>query len=405
MKDPRAQNDHFWRDAALTALTLVSLAILSRAAVVMSTTPRGCFAAMLISVMRSRAMIDNPGVTGYYERLFDISQKPLFIKRKDYYSWMNLSHDRVYSPSFRLSYLRPNLEWQVQGKVNHQPTNRFGFVGPDWPPQKPPKIRRVALLGDSLAEGWGIQLSQTFGSLLENRLNVEHPNGASERFEVLNFAVPAYSLTQILDVAVEEVPRFEADVHMLALTEWAVDRNWASHLVELTRLGIDPKYDFLRERLRVAGVAQTDDPLVLYGKLTPFRIQVLREIVTAMKRNAEQHHATFFVVLVPAMEDGELSKKRFAGIKELLVSLNIAFIDLLDTFDNVQDAESIRNNPFDAHPNALGHKMIFENLYAKLHARPDAWATLIGNSLGNVQRAGVLSAEQSLRYSHESETR
>jgi lysophospholipase L1-like esterase len=263
----------------------------------------------------------------------------------------------------------------------------------------------VALLGDSLAEGWGIQLSQTFGSLLENRLNVEHPNGASERFEVLNFAVPAYSLTQILDVAVEEVPRFEADVHMLALTEWAVDRNWASHLVELTRLGIDPKYDFLRERLRVAGVAQTDDPLVLYGKLTPFRIQVLREIVTAMKRNAEQHHATFFVVLVPAMEDGELSKKRFAGIKELLVSLNIAFIDLLDTFDNVQDAESIRNNPFDAHPNALGHKMIFENLYAKLHARPDAWATLIGNSLGNVQRAGVLSAEQSLRYSHESETR
>jgi lysophospholipase L1-like esterase len=392
MRDKPAKKDRFWRNAVLTALTLVGLAVLTRAAVVLYANPHGRFAAVLISVMRSRAMIDNPGVTGYYERLFDISQKPLFLKEEDYYRWMNQSHDRVHSPSFRLSYLRPNLEWQLQGKVNRQPTNRFGFVGPDWLQQKPPNTRRVALLGDSLAEGWGVHLGQTFGNLLENRLNAEHPNGASERFEVLNFAVPAYSLTQILDVAGEEVPRFGADVHMLALTEWAVNRNWDSHLVELTRLGIDPKYEFLRHTLRLAGISKKDDPLVLYGKLAPFRIPVLREILTAMKSNAEQHQATFLVVLVPAVEDGDLSRERFAGIEELLASLQIKSIDLLGTFDQVSDLESLRNNPFDAHPNARGHRMIFENLYAKLHARPDVWAALVGSASGSVQQASVPSA-------------
>jgi len=395
MKDRPVRKDRFWRDAVLTALTLVGLTVLTRAAVVMYANPHGRFAAVLVSVMRSRAMIDNPGVTGYYERLFDISQKPLFLKDEDYYRWMNQSHDRVHSPSFRLSYLRPNLEWQIQGKVNRQPTNRFGFVGPDWPRQKPPNTRRVALLGDSLAEGWGVHLSQTFGSLLENRLNVEHPNGPSEQFEVLNFAVPAYSLTQILDVAAEEVPRFEADVYMLALTEWAVNRNWDSHLVELTRLGIDPKYEYLRHTLQAAGVSKKDDPLVLYGKLAPFRIPILRDILAAMKSNAEQHHATFLVLLVPAVEDGDLSRERFGGIEELLASLHIEFIDLLGTFDQVPDLESLRNNPFDAHPNARGHQMIFENLYAQLHARPDAWTALVGSAWGSVQQASVPSATKS----------
>jgi lysophospholipase L1-like esterase len=392
MRDRLAKKNRFWRDAVLTALTLVGLAVLTRAAVVMYANPHGRFAAVLVSVMRSRAMIDNPGVAGYYERLFDFSQKPLFLKDEDYYRWMNQSHDRVHSPTFRLSYLRPNLEWQVQGSVNRQPTNRFGFVGPDWPLQKPPNTRRVALLGDSLAEGWGIHLNQTFGNLLENRLNAEHATGASERLEVLNFAVPAYSLTQILDVATEEVARFGADVHMLALTEWAVNRNWDSHLVELTRLGIDPKYDFLRHSLQTAGVSKNDDPLVLYGKLAPFRIPVLSEILTAMKTNAENHHATFLVVLVPAMEDGDLSKERFAGIEDVLASLHITFIDLLDTFDRVPDAESLRNNPFDAHPNAKGHEMIFENLYAKLRVQPDAWADLVGSPPGNIQQASVSRA-------------
>jgi lysophospholipase L1-like esterase len=381
----QTKNYRFWRDALLTALTLVGLAALTKATVVMYANPHGRFAAMLISVVRSRAMIDNPGVAGYYERLFDVSQKPLLLKEEDYFRWMNRSHDRFHSHSFRISYLRPNLEWQVQGGINRQPTNRFGFVGPDWTEAKPSNTRRVALLGDSLAQGWGIHLSQTFGNLLMDRLNAQHSEAAAPRLEILNFAVPAYSLTQILDVAVEEVPRFDCDVHVLALTEWAVNRNWDSHLVELVRLGIDPKYAFLRDALRQARVSRKDDPLVLYGKLAAFRIPVLREILVAMKSNAEQHHAKLVVVLVPAVEDGDLSSERFAGIQDLLASLDITFIDLLDTFDGVPDSESLRNNPFDAHPNAKGHEMISENLFAKLRAQPDAWATLLGNTSAKPQ--------------------
>jgi hypothetical protein len=31
------------------------------------------------------------------------------------------------------------------------------------------------------------------------------------------------------------------------------------------------------------------------------------------------------------------------------------------------------------HPNAQGHALIFDNLYARLKANPNAWAALVGN--------------------------
>jgi len=72
-------------------------------------------------------------------------------------------------------------------------------------------------------------------------------------------------------------------------------------------------------------------------------------------------------MLAPTLEDGDLSRKRFEGIRPLLASLDITTIDLLDTFDGIPKVESLRINPLDVQPNARGHVMILENLYAKLH--------------------------------------
>jgi hypothetical protein len=215
---------------------------------------------------------------------------------------------------------------------------------------------------------------------LEDRLNATRPAGLSPRFEVLNFAVTGYTLTQILDVAEEDAPRFEPDCYILALTELAVFRTWDEHLAWAIRLGIDPKYDFLRETVRRSGASRNDGPLALFGELAPFRIPVIQAILAEMKLHATRSEVPLLVVLVPSLEDGDMSRKRFSGIPELLASLNIPVVDLRDTFDGILDLEPLRINPFDVHPSARAHAMMLEDLYMKLRARPDIWADLVGTA-------------------------
>jgi lysophospholipase L1-like esterase len=361
----------FWRSAALSAVTLAGLAAAERAATVMYKLPHGRFPAMVIEVMGSRA-ISWVAVAGYYERIFNNDN----LRRMT--TWEDSSF--VNDP-FRLLRFKPNLRNVTDWRTTNTPTNSFGFIGREWSQHKPPNTRRIALLGDSIAGGWAVALNQSFGSLLENQLNALHPNGTWQRFELLNFSASGYTLAQMLDLTLEDVPRFEPDVYVVALTELSVFRSWGITLIHLVQLNRDLKYSFLRETVRRAGASPKDDTLVLQAKLAPFRIPVIREALFEMKSNAEQHHANFLVILVPTAGDADLPRKRFEGIPELLRSLHVTFIDVSDTFDGILDRQSLRYSRTDVHPSARGHAMICDNLYAKLRAHPDAWSALIGNGV------------------------
>jgi lysophospholipase L1-like esterase len=377
MKKDRPGNKQFWRDAVFISLTLAGLAALTRAANSLYATPHGRFPAVMISVMRSREMLDNPGVTGYYEMLFAATPR--------------VGKNYIYDHSFRMYRFKPNLTWE-HDLVS---TNGFGLVGRECSERKPLHTRRIALLGDSVTVGHMVRANQTFAALLEDKLNADSAGGPLQRFEVLNFATIAYTLPQILDVAKEEAPRFDPDVYMLDLTELSVFRSWDRHLVQLIQSGIDPKYEFLRETLRRAKVSQQDDALTLYGKLAPYRIPILWATLAEMKSNAALHHASFFVVLMPSVDPGDLSKKRFVGIRELLTSLGIPFIDTLGTFDGILQTGAIAAFPGDPHPNAQGHAMIYRNLYAELRAQPEVWNLLVGEAASGTDQRSVSSAGQS----------
>jgi hypothetical protein len=381
MKNSWLTTKSFWRDAVLTIVAVIGLAVLQRAASLIFTLPHGRFPAMIIRVMGSRTTTVNAGLEGYYEQLLSPARGP--HKRKltteEYFRWANGSHDRIYTPDFRIARLRPHLDKQLEGAITEQPTNSFGFSGTEWSLHKPPNTRRVALLGDSMAQGMGVDLNHIFATLLERRLNSTHLGPSPQRFEVLNFAVTGYPLTQVFDVALEDVPRFEPDVYMLVLTDLPVAGSWDSHLDQVVQLGIDPKYDFLRKTLRLAKVSPDDDSITLHAKLEPFRIPLLRDMLLEIKSRAARDHAGFIAVLLPALEDGDLSKNRLSELPTLLESLHITFVDLLDTFDGISDLDPIRLAWDNAHPNRRGHTVIAEQLYTKLQAQPEAWAALLGN--------------------------
>ena len=87
--------------------------------------------------------------------------------------------------------------------------NSVGFRGPEWSVEKPPGVRRIAILGDSMVAALGVDEDSTMAQQLEAMLNREHP---AIRWEVLNFGVSGASPGQELVLYREVVARYNPDV-------------------------------------------------------------------------------------------------------------------------------------------------------------------------------------------------
>lgn len=371
-----AWND-FWPAAAITALTLAGMVAMVSHVDTIYGWPGGKRVASALTVMSSQVVLTNPGVTGYYEQLFQAPGHPMFMSDEEFKRLSKRTGDRLfvarsrhgspefdYDEGFRTYRFKPNLaNLRIPSEPQGVTTNSFGMASPEITLKKPAGTRRIALFGDSMTQGWGNDQNSSYGRQFERLLNAKN---AGEKFEVLNFAVPAYQLTQIMDVAHEDAARFQPDVYLLGLTELAVFRTWDTHLVRLMELGIDLKYDFLRRTIARAGVSDAEDSMTMMDKLAPERMPVIRECLLQMKSDAERAGAKFVVALVPSLEDGQMSEKRLDEMPAVLGSLGIRFVDLRDTFESTPDVSRFRINARDVHPNTQGHAMLAENLYRKV---------------------------------------
>ena len=381
----------FWHSAGITGAALAALSLIALSAAPLARNPASLAAAKTIDLLRSRVVITNPGVAGYYEQLFGATGHAMFMSDEEFKHFSKGALNRLFvsrtrhgAPEFIydgvLMYrYKPNLRgYRGSSEPQGVTTNSFGFLGGEYSLEKPGGMRRVVLLGDSMTVGWGNPQNSSYPRQLENLLNTR----TGGHFEILNFAVPGYLLTQMLPLAEQSGPRFHPDVYMLALTELAVSRTWSEHLIRLIQSGIEPPYPFLREAAREAHISPDDDPLTSMDKLAPARLKVLRQLFAEMQSFAARQHAAFLVTLVPSLEDGDMSRHRLSGMRELLQSLNIPVVDLLDAFRGVADQNPLRINPSDVHPNTAGHAMLAESLYSKLRAHPEFWAGEMQSSSG-----------------------
>ena len=86
-------------------------------------------------------------------------------------------------------------------------TNSHGMRYGEIALKKEPKIRRIALLGDSVAFGHGLPYNESFGAILEQSLN----NGKKEKYEVLNFAVEGYGTLEQVETLRSKALDFKPD--------------------------------------------------------------------------------------------------------------------------------------------------------------------------------------------------
>jgi len=145
--------------------------------------------------------------------------------------------------------------------------NSQGFRDREHDVTKTTGTLRIAVIGDSIAFGWGVKEEERFSNLLEQMLNADAVTSAA-RVEVLNFAVPGYNTVMEEGLVRARVLRYAPDVLVLNLVPnddeipnfirlepkvWALDRSFIVEAIR-DRLVGRPLGD--TARLLIGGVAE-----------------------------------------------------------------------------------------------------------------------------------------------------
>ena len=101
----------------------------------------------------------------------------------------------------------------VRAEVEYR-VNADGLRGPETTVEKPAGVRRVAVLGDSIAFGYWVAEKDGFPRQLEAMLN--EAAGKAGRVEVLDFGVPGYNLDQEIEALRTRGLAFSPDLVIVA---------------------------------------------------------------------------------------------------------------------------------------------------------------------------------------------
>ncbi len=262
-------------------------------------------------------------------------------------------------------------------------SNTQGMRDREYAVDKPEGVYRIALLGSSIDMGWGVATPDTYENRLEDRLNAEAARlGLSRRFEVLNFAVAAYGPAQRYDVFRRKALASRPDLVLFSST-MLDPRLVEIHLGGLIKNDVDLKYDFFRRAVAEAGidlVRERTDAWASLDHQKGFKSRVKEHywtfadaVLGALAADCRSLGLPLVALLVPraSRDDASDARSLFAARQAGIAARHaIPLVDLSATFDGVEPAK-VEIAPGDDHPNALGHKLLFEGLSKTLLADPD----------------------------------
>ena len=310
---------------------------------------------------------------GYYENLLDVRRFNRELQQiyermpKDFVrslSVLGLSRSTRDEQDYELV---PDKEGRFAGAMVR--TNRWGMRDREYSLQRPPGVYRIALLGPSTAMGSGVEAHESFEAVLEERLNHDLAPERSTSFEILNFGVAGYSPLHMLYQLERKVFAFEP--HMAMFVGHVSDlegtsRRWA-RMVRGGSLPPDPFHDDL---LRRSGLTPQAGPNEARRRLKPFERELLgwvyRRFVTECR---ERGITPVFVYMQKVTEPGETWSAQERGqILALAAEAGFPVLNLSGVFHN-RGRENLWIAENDAHPNALGSRLVADKLYELLRAR------------------------------------
>jgi hypothetical protein len=272
-------------------------------------------------------------------------------------------------------FLQFELKPQVRRTLFGQPfiTNAFGMHDDPVALEKPDGTFRIAVLGASMDMGWGVRYQDTYANRLQDwlaKIAAERGSTSPRRFEVLNFAVAAYSPLQRLDTFRRKVLAFRPDLVIYSATTLDI-RLTEIHLCDMLRKGVDLRYDFLKEAVADAKVSAKDLRLDgdgrlihkdrLKAKLKPYYWSLYDRTLGTIAAECRSEGVPLAMVIIPRVGPADSPGGRaepVARLKAMADHQAVTVFDLSDTFDPF-DPATLEIATWDDHPNAVGHQRLF----------------------------------------------
>jgi hypothetical protein len=329
---------------------------------------------------------------GYYEVLIGAAHRPAGSRGEPWThpvdkpdAWVGLREAdviRFLEDDFLQFELKPSINRNLFG----QPfvTNAFGMHDDPVAIDKPEGTFRIAVLGASIDMGWGVKYQDTYINRLEAWLDTCAANeraASPRRFEVLNFAVMAYSPLQRLDALRRKVMAFRPDLVLYSATTLDI-RLLEIHVCEMLRKRVDLRYDFLRDVVHQAGIGadvlriDADEKLIhkklLRAKLKPHYWGLYDQTLSMIAAECRAADVPLVMAIIPRVgrEDAPgLRAEPVALLHAMAAHQAVKVLDLSGTFDSL-DAATLEIDARDDHPNAMGHEWLFRALARALTQDP-----------------------------------
>jgi hypothetical protein len=356
---------HFGLRGAVAGAWLAGLAVLSLPVVQQALGTPGSVLAS-ISVPRLNAFQLEELERGYYEDLLTVDRfnrelGSLYAKRPP--DWeQTLTQLGIQRPGAPPGdELTPNAEAPFKGTIFR--TNRWGMHDKDYAPAPAPGTYRIALLGASHVMGWGVPREATFEAVLEERLN-RHANGRmGHRIEVLNFSFMNLTPFDQIELLERKVAGFRP------AAVWYV-----GHPYELKRVirhirrsvqepGADPRgsCSWCGDLARRAGVNAHTSTYLAERRLARFGDEIFSRLYGTMVGLARRHGMQAVYVHLPLTPESRNEADETPYI-EIARRAGFSTVDLTGVYDGYP-REAIWIAEWDAHPNALGHRLVADRLW------------------------------------------
>lgn len=252
--------------------------------------------------------------------------------------------------------------------------NGWGLRDREHTRRKPAGTRRIALLGDSIGAGWGVEDGAGFEPRLETALDSWSQASGGPAIEILNFAVPGHAPGQRWEQFVR-LGGWETRPDLLLYEATPADPGWDDRRLRVLLpqgLGWDaPQY---REVLDRAGIVPTMSREALKRRLSSHRWELLEAVYHSITGACQAWGIPSVWVLLPRIgrpsDDGE--RRRLVELARRSGFTHV--FDLSDVFDG-REPETIAVSPRDYHPNTAGHARIASRLIEIFTAEPGriAW--------------------------------
>ena len=250
--------------------------------------------------------------------------------------------------------MKPSLDIRWNGSVFR--TNRLGFRTPEVSLEKPAGTYRIVVFGSSNSMGYGVSDDEIYLRHLEGWLRSWV--GPSHRVEVVNLSVAGDSPSRRLCRLQQEAGRFQPDWLICDVSffdSWLED----AHIQGVVDRRLPVPYPFVEEAIRRTGVTPGETAESFRQKFQGESERMYDPVYAGWSAESKRLGVPMTVLILPRADSKGKSPRVLQLIRSLAERHGLDYLDLTTAFDAL-DVDEFRISAWDKHPNAQGHRVIFE---------------------------------------------